>query len=211
MRVKVCDVPSRHRRPWSPAEKRRLLFLRESGWRLEAIAARMGRSPTQCAVVARALGYGGGTPHGYESIKAAAARTNYCVPTLRRILAYAEVQTFEVLSKPFAERKGRYRQHFVDPVEVDEAIALWCKTEPVAVAARRHGIDKTCLMQWLRRTGWIEPTVPGTRPHRRIESSILDTLVATYRQEASENTRKKRRRAARIRWARHRQQHRRVA
>lgn len=164
---------------WKPEEDRELDLWWSSGLRLDAIANRFpGR--TKGAVYRRAKdrGLGLGCPKGFEYLHAAAERTGYCIPTLRRILDYSDVQVHVSLRMPGSTNKN-WRRHYVDPFEVDEAIALWMKTEKPTDAARRRGVNRETLRRWLRKAGALEMS-DGTKIHRRVASDIIERVVAEH-------------------------------
>jgi hypothetical protein len=148
---------------WTPSEDRSLTNLWEDGRTVGFIAQKLGRSPLtiywRATVV---LGLHAGVPPGYEYLSHAAARTGYSPAQLRRILEAEGVRMRRVLCRP---GRAPHHRHFVDPCEVDDAIASWVGKEPVTTAARRLGIDPQRLRRRLVRIG-VQP--PAGRKHMRV-------------------------------------------
>ena len=150
---------------------------------LGTLSRMLGR--TQYAIYWRAgaLGLARGCPDGYEYLACSATRTGYDVPQLRRILKWAGVGIRVALSRK--DRPSTRRFHFVDPLDVDDAVAAWCKTEYIGSATRRHGLGAETLLRWLRaaQAAGVEmpPEPPGKRTHWRVPSDVIDRVVAERR------------------------------
>ena len=173
------------RRPrWTPEADARLRFFWDTPASTRALCARFGRSAQAIGVRARSLGLPARVPPGYEFVTHAALRTNFDLKTLRRILAWAGVEARRVRSsatrrRPIEHRRrARYHQSFVDPFDVDEAVARWLAAETPAQAALRVGVDATTLRRWLRAAGVPRP--PRRHPWR-LDVAVLDAVVARQR------------------------------
>jgi hypothetical protein len=159
---------------WTPREDARLRFLWDTSASLSAIGKEIGRSPTGVYCRAQILGLPLGVPQGYEFISAASERTGYWVQTLEKILAWAGVRAHAV--RTLGTRRGEVRR-YVDPLDVDDAIALWHKTESLHAAAQRHGVSDATLRRWLRRIGVEEPE-RGSKQMWRVLSVDADRAMA---------------------------------
>lgn len=190
---------------WTPEESARLMFLWESRWSLSGIARRMQRTESAVYRQAQKLKLSIGCPDGCEYIEAASRRAGVCPKTLFRILRFAKVKVYKSLSDPAIKRKGCYRRWYVDKEDVDDAVAAWTRSESVYVAAVRLGIPDDTLRRWLRDAGKIDGVEHGSRKHQRVESSVIDEVVARHRAEHQATAREKNARAARIRWERARE------
>lgn len=169
---------STHRR-WTADDDQELAAL----WgtmQLGHIAKAIGRTKATTYWRARKLGLKCGATRGLEYLTAAAERTGYCTTQLRAILKCAGVKPLATASRP---TKARRHYHMVDPFDVDEAVSRWLKTEPIESAARRHGIAGETLHRWLLEAGVpVRPVLAASgreKPHRRVESSVIDRVVAT--------------------------------
>lgn len=170
------------RHPWNAVEDRKLAVWWESGLRLDAIAKKMDCTKTAVYHRARQIGLRLGCPDGFEYVTQAAKRTGFHGDTLLRILDAADVQQHTSLSAPWMKDwGGNYRWRYVDPIEVDEAVAAWMASEPVTTAARRHGIADQVLRRWLRKEGVIGGASKQGKPHQRVRSEVVDRVVAERR------------------------------
>lgn len=170
---------------WSPEDDKKLLFLWETGLRLYAIANRLDRRPQSVYWRARHLGLGIGCPQGYEYFSAAAERTGFYPPTLRRILNAAGVKLHMALSTPNVPR-NLWRRHFVDPDEVDAAVTAWMKTEEVGAAARVRGMCAHTLQRWLREAGVIGPRRKRCRTPQRAATEVIDRVIEEQKGRTAE-------------------------
>lgn len=169
-----------HRR-WTAADDQHLKAL----WGTNTvghIARALKRSPGTTYWRAQKLGLELGAPRGLEYLTTAAERTGFDRSTLSKVLAWAGVKTMKTSGRPTKKRVA-YRYRVVDPFDVDEAIARWLKTEELYPAARARGISGCVLRDWL-----LEAGVPVGRVlnagaddwhRRRIESSVIDAVVAS--------------------------------
>lgn len=162
--------PSRPRsRRWTPEEDKSL------GWwwgmlTLEAIAKRLGRTASSVYFRAKAKGYGVGCPRGMEYLTNAARRCGYNERDLRKILAWAGVQT----QRPWTIYEGA-RYAIVDPDRVDEAVAAWVKTDTLTNAAKRLGVTRFRLAARVA----AHPRTPPRPPRGhiwRIPADVLDEV-----------------------------------
>jgi hypothetical protein len=172
-----------YRRHWTAADDQRLLLLWEDGLSLAHIAKRMGRPQEGVYLRARRIGLQLGIPRGYEYFTAACKRTGFCGKTMWRILSWAGVPTRVTLSRPTHRIYGR-RRHFVDPLEVDDAISRWMATETPNDAAIARGIPPRTLWGWLKRAGLLKPAASGSRKAHRILSADIDRVVDEHRRAA---------------------------
>lgn len=138
------------RRRWTEADNNRLRVLWDLAIPLTRIAHELGRDKAAVYVHAQAMRLPLGCPEGFEHLTAAAERVGYPAKTLRRILAWAGVPVKVTLSRPV---RASWRRQIVDPLDVDEAVAAWLKTEPAEAAARRLGISGDRLRDRLRKVG----------------------------------------------------------
>jgi hypothetical protein len=170
---------SRHHRRWTPREDRDLSM----SWGLEALsqlARRLGRTPITIYWRARKLGLRLGAPEGMEYLQHAAARAGYTTGQLRRILRAADVTLRCTPSRPDAKRHGRglrpfHRFHYVDPIDVDDAVAAWCRQETTEGAARRHGVCGDTIRRLLLAAGHAPPR--RRKAHWRVDPELVDRLV----------------------------------
>lgn len=140
------------RRRWTRSDDAQLRDLWDLGMQVRAIATRLGRTALTVYWRAQKLGLPLGCPDGWEYLTAAAERTGYATKQLRPILAWAGVSLRRALARP--NKKVARACHFVDPLEVDAAIAKWTASEPVHTAAARLGICAGTLERWLERAGF---------------------------------------------------------
>jgi transposase-like protein len=156
---------------------------------LRSIAKVLGRTELTTYWRAGHLGLARGCPQGFEYLTAAAERTGYSTDQLRRVLKWAAVPLRRTMSRPDVHAPRTF--HCVVPFDVDEALASWHKTEPIDVAARRHGLDGATLKRWLRDArdaGTQMPPEPRkARVHWRIPSTTIDQVIAE--RHASETVR----------------------
>jgi hypothetical protein len=171
---------------WTPEDDRRLRFEWGDGVSLKTIGERLGRSPLTIYWRAQKLGLSLGVPDGFEYLTHAAVRTGYSTGQLRRILDAHGVRLHRVLARDTGKRRSR-RMHFVDPLDVDEAVAAWGKTETPEEAARRLGICADRLRERLAKIGIAN--APGTKKRLR----VTDEQVAAANGIAKWNRRSRRR------------------
>ena len=151
------------RRRWTPSDDTHLRDLWSQGLRLSAIAKHLGRTKATTYWRAQKIGLPLGCPEDFEYLSAAAKRTGYCTSQLWRILGWAGVTVHAAVARPVKSRSGR-RMHVVDPLDVDDAIASWLKTETANSAAKRLGISGDRLRARLRQVG----VVTGKHQHARV-------------------------------------------
>ena len=173
------------RRPrWSPNDD---AVLRDNWGELDlrGLSKLLGRTELTIYWRAGLLGLPRGCPQGYEYLSAASDRTGYATVQLRRILRWAGVKVRSTLSRPERVRSRLYRYHCVVPFDVDEALAAWHRTEPIDVAAHRHGTDGATLKRWLREArdaGTEMPSEPRRRSAQwRIPSATTWSIGAERR------------------------------
>lgn len=165
----------RRKRPWSREDVQRLRRLWQEPLSLEVIAQRLGRTAKTTYCKAYEMGLPLGVPEGYEYVSVAADRSGYDTSQLWVILSAAGVPTYPVRGRPTSRRR---RYHYVDPFDVDEAVAAWLTLETVQSAARRHGVNGQNLRRWLVDAGHKPPE----RKHPwRLAPSVVDAVV-THRQ-----------------------------
>lgn len=179
------------RRRWS-AEEEHALRLAWGEVRPETLLQRFpGRTWQaiwQHAVTA--LGLPRGVPQGHETLRSAAKRTGYSIHQLWEILGAANVRvrywygggrtSSHVGGREFPRNPWRA----VDPLEVDAAVARWCRLETVATAARRLAMSPQGLQRVLRAAGLLPPAEPGRRPHARLDPHDIDHALAARRRAA---------------------------
>lgn len=178
--ARVIGVSHRPRH-WSELENYRLRMLWASGLSLTMIAKRIGRTEWAVFERAREVGLSLGVPDGCEYIKDACARTGYHHKTLWMILRWSGVITHATITKP---TRGKRRRYYVDPFDVDEAIKKWHATETVDAAARRLGMSGNGLRHRLKVAGVLTPRGAGSSRHHRIESAVIDRVVAEWKPRA---------------------------
>lgn len=164
---------------WSAGEK---ALLRNSWgeFTLRQLSRRLGRTQAGVYDQAKKLGLKVGRPGGFESLKSACRRSGCHDKTLLRVLRWYGVKIHRSLARP---RRGViWPQSYVDPYAVDAAIAAWCKSEPVRVAALRHGVGAETLRRWLtaaRAAGdWSIPRRPAHKERWRVASETIDRIAA---------------------------------
>lgn len=182
--VSGSTAPAVARPRWTPEADARLRFFWDTPASTRVLCARFGRSAQAIGARARMLGLPARVPPGYEFFTHAAQRVNFDLKTLHRILAWAGVETCRVRSSEMKRRpierrcRARYHQSFVDPFDVDEAVARWLAAETPAQAAPRVGVDPTTLRRWLREAG--VPQV-GHRHEWRLDVAVIDAVAAQHR------------------------------
>jgi hypothetical protein len=148
--------------------------------KLGAIAKLLGRTVTAVWLRARKLGLGVGCPVGFEYVDSAAKRTGYDHAQLRIILRTAGVRISTAESLGTAPRR-----RYVDPFDVDAAVAKWLESETVESGARRHNVAGHNLRNWLRAaaaSGVKMPREPGRFNARwRVPSKTIDRVVTERR------------------------------
>lgn len=168
---------TRHYKHWTAAEDRRLSLLWGS-LSLRETAATLGRTEVTVYHRAQGLGLPLGCPRGMEWLTDAAKRAGYDTGQLRKILAAVGHRVHRSLSRPRLGKPTRHF-HYVDPIDVDDAVAAWVKLEPVVRAAERHGLSDDTLRRLLLDAGEKPP-----RRHRArwmVSSEVVARVVATYR------------------------------
>lgn len=169
-RVRALGLEQRKAR-WTPAEDARLCMLWNSGDRIKDIAKAMNRPETGVYERAIRLDLKLGCPPGFEYLSASAVRTGVANTTvLRRILRAAGVIIHVATTKDRGKRRWK-RRHFVDPSDVDVAMARWNETETAASAARRLGISHWRLCKKLKAAG-IGAGRTGKQPFRVTEDDL---------------------------------------
>lgn len=159
---------------WTPKDQAKLRTLWGSV-PIDDICKELGR--TRCAVCWYAhnvLGLKTGNPPPWEYLSHAARRTGYQTSQLRRILRWAHVE----IRAAYVYRASSWQRHIVDPVEVDDAIADWHKTETLENAARRTGMCSETLRRRLVARGVV--LIKATRKkksHFRVPSAEVDAAM----------------------------------
>jgi hypothetical protein len=123
IRHRVRHLGIAKRRRWTRSDDLRLADL--WGRDLEEVARTIGRSMLATYERARVLGLGLGVPAGAELLTASARRCGYAVCQLRRILRWAQVRIHDSVAR---KKTGR-PHHWVEPIDVDEAVAKWLKRD----------------------------------------------------------------------------------
>ncbi len=142
------------RKPYWTAEEDAHLALRwNSGDRIDSIAKEMNRPVAGIYERAQKIGLQLGCPPGFEYLTAAARRAGVATATLRKMMRAADLVIHVATTKPRGKQR-RKRRHFVDPIDVDDALARWNRTETVAGAARRLGLCPWTLCRKLRALGY---------------------------------------------------------
>lgn len=160
------------RRPqWTPSEDRTLTGLWDDGTRMDLILRDLpGRSRSACYLRARHLGLEPACPRGFEFLSHAAKRTGFGhTGYMRKVLRAAGVRVKLALA---STAKRKYRQHIVEPEEVDRAVAEWNLRESVSRAAARAGLTPNSLRRWLIALGEAPPA------NRRHWWRVTDEQVA---------------------------------
>jgi hypothetical protein len=111
------------RRRWTRSDDLRLADL--WGKDLAEVSRTIGRSMLATYQRAQILGLGLGRPVGSESLTASARRCGYAVKQLRRILRWAQVRIHDSVTR----QKLEGCRHWVEPIDVDEAVAKWLKRD----------------------------------------------------------------------------------
>jgi hypothetical protein len=167
------------RRRWTRADIGQLRDLWGEGMSLRRIARHLGRTSATVYIKAQAIGLSLGVPDGFEYLSHAAKRTGYCTSQLWQILRAAGVRPKAALART-VERRAGHRFHFVEPLDVDDAVALWLSTEPVESAAKRLGVSGHRLRGWLRAEG-VKDQRRIPRAHWRVPSEVIERVVAQRR------------------------------
>jgi hypothetical protein len=159
------------KRRWTEHDDESLSF--QWGAPVHELAEKFGRSVVAIRWRARTLGLHLGHAQGHEYITHAAKRCGFSVVQLRRILWAQHVRIY---SSPMGDEK---RSHSVDPDDVDRAVEMWCKSEPLLVAARRWGVHPQTVRRALQMSGERTPKKPGFRQHWRIPREVIDRAMRT--------------------------------
>ena len=114
-------------RAWTAREDRRLEWLWSSAASLRALSRQLGRSPQACHARAAHLGLLARVPRGQEPLSVAAERAGFSPGKVLRVLSWAGVPVRQSFARPGLSR-GLRRHRFVDPVDVDEAVAAWVRS-----------------------------------------------------------------------------------
>lgn len=165
-----------HRR-WTTQDDIELRSLWYSGLRLAAIARRIDRTPAAVYVRAQhVLKLPLGVPEDCEYLSHAATRTGYETTQLWQICEWAGVEIRRCLARPTNPR-GRdvNRFHYVDPLDVDDAVKLWLRAEWVNTAAKARGLNGETLTKWLHKSGHKKKA--GYRMRWRVASTVIDAVV----------------------------------
>lgn len=186
-RAHLLNVVAKHR--WTKAEDDQLRVM----WGVHRsnvyeVAKALGRTPHATHYRARDLKLGLGCPQGFEFLDNAAKRTGFHWGHLLKILRWANVQIDDAWSCPTGQpRPIRGRWRIVEPYDVDEAVRKWLATEPVDPAADRRSISayklNRILLEAIARGDKRVPEKPTDKRAWRVDSTVIDELVAAYRCE----------------------------
>jgi len=169
---------ARFGRQWTRGEDARLRLLWDGDSTVAQIALKLKRPVTSVYWRAQHLCLPLGVPEGREYLTTAAARAGFTVTQLRMILAWADVSIRRTLSRPTRRARG---YHHVDPIDVDDAVVRWLATETLHAAATRHTLCDQTVADLLAARGITRPAALRGRLHWRVESHIVDEVVAAYR------------------------------
>jgi hypothetical protein len=155
--AKLRSIGLKKRRQWTEEEDRRLKMLWITPLGIEALSRRLDRSPNRICRRARELGLPPTMPSGYEYVTNAAERCGYSASALVRILRWASVPIYTARSHRLrgsqAEKRSAHHRKYVDPFDVDEAVAAWVKTTTAQTLATDNGLDGGTLRRRLRAAG----------------------------------------------------------
>lgn len=163
-------------RKWTEHEQDRLRML----WGVHSVAhvaRELRRSEGAVYLRAQRLGLGVGCPQGWEYVAGAAERAGFTHPTMWRILRWANVHVRRAMAHPTAPN----HRHIVEPADVDDAVADWCKRETIAEAARRVGYNTDTLRIALNHAaerGDIDMGPHRRRQEWRLLPETVDAVVA---------------------------------
>jgi hypothetical protein len=143
---------------------------------LAELSGRLKRTQATLYWRGQLLGLTSQVPRGFEYLTHAADRTGYDTGQLRAILKWAGVRLRVSMGRPVKHRSRRH--HIVDPYDVNEAIARWLRTEPLASAASRRGVSASVLERRLRLLPKV-PRKPKGKKHWRVPSDLIDQALAT--------------------------------
>jgi hypothetical protein len=179
----ICQAARRlglgtHRR-WTAHEDR--ILRSEWGYvSVSHLARQLKRTPKAVYQHARVdLQIGMGAPEGSEYVTAASKRTGFDLPTLKRALAAHGIVPRKVPTRPLS--RVRFHQHFVDSMDVDDAVAAWMASEYVEPAAAQRGLEGSTLRRWLLRAG-VKDTRTIKRGRWRVPTDVIDRVVAEARE-----------------------------
>lgn len=142
------------------------------------LAERFGRSWIAVLQHAARIGLpvGGAGMQGMETLRAAVERTGYSRKALVALLRRRNVAVWS--HRTTTNPEARCAWQWVDPVEVDDAIAIETRDlETPGAFARRTGVDTAALYGWLRDAGLIPAPTPGTRKHQRLATSAMERVL----------------------------------
>lgn len=176
-----------HEKWWTPAEDANLrnLWLEMA---LKGIATKLGRSQGAVAVRAAALGLKLGAPEGWEFLTTAEGRVGYRIPTIRRIVEWAEQHgilnprwpTIKIAmhAPRAAGKRQKWRRHIVEIDSLDDALAAWMQAETIEEAARARGTSRDLIVRALSLFATDAPgrTVRGAQ--WRLPSDVIDGALA---------------------------------
>lgn len=164
------------KRRWTPVDDKRMQLL----WgtvSLKQLAQVLGRTVQTTYWRARVLGLPCGVPDGCEYLHSAAKRTGYTTGQLRRILGAERVRIARTISRPPSRARS---YHYVDPIDVDDAVARWLSKEDVEPAARERGLCGDTLRKLLVADGQVPPK-RRRRARWRVSTDVIDRVVAEWR------------------------------
>jgi hypothetical protein len=157
-----------HKPYWTAAEDAQLRELWNSGDRIVEIAKAMDRPEAGIYERAQKIGLQLGCPPGFEYLSAAAKRAGVATSQLRERMKQAGLPIHVATTKRRGYH-GRKRRHFVDPVDVDAAMAKWNEAETVSSVARRLGLCAWTLSRKLRAVG-----CGSSRTHNRQQIRVTE-------------------------------------
>lgn len=172
-------TPSHYQR-WTPQDDRTLRF-EWGSLGLTALSKTLGRTPIATYYRARHLGLKAGCPDHGEYISHAAKRTGFSVSQLRGILHSQGMRPRPAMAAP--HRRGAWNMQWVDPLDVDDAVAAFMAMETPQAAARRCGVSPELIVDLMSQAS-VAPakrSKRGGRLHRLFPSSAIDSAVAQWR------------------------------
>lgn len=125
---------------------------------------------------AQDLGLPMGPPQGYETFSHAAKRTGFTRSSLGPLLKRHGVSLWHGYRRLLADAS---RHYYVDPYDVDQAIAADLKLENIAHAAVRVGLSKTYLGKLLCRHGYRL----GKGKRARLPPEVFDRVASESRKK----------------------------
>jgi len=119
-------------------------------------------------------------PVGYAALSSVAERCGLSRAAFRRVLGLHRVKTHNLHElRGYEKKRGHIR--IVEVTAAEDAVAKWCASEQLNVAADRHNLTHHKLREALASIGVKRPKQIASGRQWRIPSNIVDRAVAEWR------------------------------